>query len=376
LQLEAKADSATSVVSTNKQEGSALEKAEKAKQEQQARLKHALVSSAATGFNTGGVIVKSEAEIAGGDGSAEHAWSIQGPHAAGLYCRLAKELWCCGRRRRARAAAQAAVSVNPWCFEAISLLDQWNPRKIRARSSSTSTALATSSTGASAATLTSSFGAALAGPLHPWLKRGMRDEEEVVVRLQALFRKKGAMTRSIKIRTALHHLLGELQLCVESATAVQVCFRLWIWKDVVKWYYRSAVHLAAACITRIVRRKSVTSMAAKASKIRKSVVQIELTFFRLGRTGWGRKMEETTLAKGRQLLLNELEEETMVAEAEKRKAGQAKARAEAAKGKIVKHTRDRYDDDGKLMHPDEMRSKRTEVSPDVALRWCLGPLDS
>jgi hypothetical protein len=336
--------------------------AQKQKQ-QQARLQNALVSQAVGGFNVGGVVVKSESELAGDDGgSDEHAWSIHGPHGASLYCSLAKELWCCGRRRRARAAAQAAVSVNPWCFEAISLLDQWNPRKLRARSSS-STALTTSmSADDPAATLTSSFGAALAGPLQPWLRRGMRDEDVVVVRLQALFRQKGAMTRSIRIRTALHHLLGELQLCVESATAIQVCFRLWIWKDVVRWYYQSAVHLAAACICRTIRRRGVVNMASIASKIRQDVVQIELVFYRLGRVGWGRKMEETTLAKGRQMLLKQLDEETAKAEEKQRRAEEAKKGAEAAKGKIVSRTRDRYDDEGHLMHPDEMMKKRTKVS--------------
>ena len=335
---------------------------------QQRRLQHAMIGNAVAGFGKVQILT-SEAELeleSDGEVDEEYAWTSRGPFAARMYCSLAKELWCCGRRRRARAAAQGAVSVNPWCFEAISLLDQWNPRRVRRSSSARSIQALQQGHAATSLTPTSSFGAALSGPLRPWLRRAMRDEEAVIVRLQALFRQKKALTRAIETRTSLHHMLAELQLCVEAATAIQICFRLWIWKDVVRWYFRSAVHLAAACITRTIRRKSVSNMATRAARIRKEVVQIELEFLRLGRVGWGRKMEEATLAKGRLLLLKQLEEEQAAAEAAQRKLEEAQRGAVAASGKFVARARERYDDEGHLMHPDEMRKKRTKVCEQLA----------
>ena len=107
---------------------------------QQRRLQHAMIGNAVAGFGKVQILT-SEAELeleSDGEVDEEYAWTSRGPFAARMYCSLAKELWCCGRRRRARAAAQEAVSVNPWCFEAISLLDQWNPRRVRRSSSARS----------------------------------------------------------------------------------------------------------------------------------------------------------------------------------------------------------------------------------------------
>lgn len=173
-----------------------------------------------------------------------------------MWLELARMLWQCGKQRAARSAVEKALALNPLLWEAHSMLDHWRKP-------------------------CHSFEDALAGSLVPVVQEAMKDEVRMSLVLQCAYRVRLAWHRTHTRRAKLYKLLREMELIFRSAEVVQVVYRAWLWNDVCRWFVSQAVHVAAGCVTRVIRMRRQQLLSKKSADAKQRLVQVEFELMKL-----------------------------------------------------------------------------------------------